>query len=313
MDWTDKLKKIEGLSRAIQKLAEPPLDTETTKKLYRSLKALGPPAGLESVSKIALWIVQGQFFEYLKRISEITETFTVYSKVVAEVYKLYTDPDKRRDYVKEIAERCPKTFSNIYFSKSDYADYILLLTTKRLLESPVGYMPRDTRELFDTIRRYVIYRVSLLFRTLEQIPIKQASLEEYTEGGLEEQLGTSQSIKETFLKKEEATEFLNQVSEKLEILMGYLSESPPEDKEGWVRYILGLDKKRAFGDRRREDRATKRMQRRLKNEYELFSQVVTEVRGAIADVRALVEIGVLEKELVLATLSQRLIKSNVVD
>jgi hypothetical protein len=281
--------------------------------LYRSIKALGPPAGLESVSKIAVWIVQNQLFEYLKRISEIAETFSVYSKVVAEVYELYTNPDKRRDYVKEIAEHCSKTFSNIYFSKTDYADYILLVTTKRLLEAPIGYMPRDTRELFDTIRRYVIYRVSLLFRKLEQTPIKQASLEEYTEAGLEEQLGTSQSIEETFLKKEEATELLNQVSEKLEILMRYLSESPSEDKEGWVKYILGLDKKTAFGDRRREDRATKRMQRKLQDEYELFNQVITEVRGVIADIKALVEVGMLEKELVLATLSRRLIKANVVD
>ena len=156
--------------------------------------------------------------------------------------------------------------------------------------------------------------MSTFFSKLDLIPTEQVSVEEYIERGLEEELGTSSSAEDVFFEKEEIREkMLSEVSEKLEVVMGYLSRSPLEDREGWIKFILGLDKKRAFGDKRREDRATKRMQRKLKNEYELFSRIVAEVRGAIADVRAMVEIGILEKELVLSTLRESASKTKSVD
>lgn len=315
----DEIKKINALYKGIERLTKPLIDPKTLKGLYQTARAFKAPEGLEAIRKLvasqAFWIAQQyRIVDYFRRLSEIAKSFVAYSEVAEEVYQIYSDPDKRKSYLDEIIEHCPKTFSTYSAVKENYADYILLLTTQKLLELPIGYLPKNSKELFDTIRREVIYRVSTFFSRLDSIPAGQVSVEEYIEKGLEEELGASQSAEDVFFGKEEIREkMLSEVSEKLEVVMGLLSRAPLEDREGWVKFILGLDKKRAFGDKRREDRATKRMQRKLKNEYELFSQVVAEVRGTIADVKALVEVGILEKELVLATLSRRLIKSNVVD
>ena len=318
MDWTDEIKKMKELYQGIERLTKPLMDPKTLEGLYQAVRSFKPPEGLETIRKLvmtqAFWIAQYEVLNYFKRLSEIAKSFVAYSQVAEEVYQIYINPDKRKGYLDEIIEHCPKTFSTYFSQKKDYADYILLLTTKKLLELPLGYLPKNNKELFDEIKSYVVYRVSTFFSKLDLIPTEQVSVEEYIEVGREEELRTSSSAEDVFFEKEEIREkMLSEVSYNFETVIGYISQSPEEDKDGWVKYALGLDKKSAFGDRRKEDRATKRMQRKLKNEYELFSRIVAEVRGAIADVRAMVEIGILEKELVLSTLRESASKTKSVD
>jgi len=305
-DWMDEIKKNNKLYRGIE-------------GLYQTAKSFKAPEGLEATRKLVMsqtfWIAQREILDYFRRLSEVAKSFVAYSEVTEEVYQIYINPDKRKGYLDEIIEHSPKTFSTYFRQKKDYADYILLLITQKLLELPAGYLPKNGNELFDAIRRYVIYRVSTFFSKLELIPAERVSLEEYIEGGLEEKFGTSPSAEDVFFEKEEIREkMLSEVSYNFESVIGYILQSPEEDKDGWVKYVLGLDKKNAFGDRRKEDRATKRMQRRLtEEEYQVFKLSLFALRETMADVRAMVEIGMLEKELVLSTLRESVSKSKSVD
>jgi len=319
MDWTDEIKKMKELYQGIERLTKPLMDPKTLEGLYQAVRSFKPPEGLETIRKLvmtqAFWIAQYEVLNYFKRLSEIAKSFVAYSQVAEEVYQIYINPDKRKGYLDEIIEHCPKTFSTYFSQKKDYADYILLLTTKKLLELPLGYLPKNNKELFDEIKSYVVYRVSTFFSKLDLIPTEQVSVEEYIEVGREEELRTSSSAEDVFFEKEEIREkMLSEVSYNFETVIGYISQSPEEDKDGWVKYALGLDKKSAFGDRRKEDRATKRMQRRLaEEEYQVFKLSLFALRETMSDVRAMVEIGILEKELVLSTLRESASKSKSVD
>jgi len=319
MDWTDEIKKMKELYQGIERLTKPLMDPKTLEGLYQAVRSFKPPEGLETIRKLvmtqAFWIAQYEVLNYFKRLSEIAKSFVAYSQVAEEVYQIYINPDKRKGYLDEIIEHCPKTFSTYFSQKKDYADYILLLTTKKLLELPLGYLPKNNKELFDEIKSYVVYRVSTFFSKLDLIPTEQVSVEEYIEVGREEELGTSSSAEDVFFEKEEIKEqMLNEVSYNFEIIIGYLSQAPEEDKDGWVKYALGLNKKSAFGDRRKEDRATKRMQRRLaEEEYQVFRLSLLALRETMSDVRAMVEVGILEKELVLSTLRESVSKPKSVD
>jgi len=318
-DWTDEIKKINALYKGIERLTKPLIDPKALEGLYQTARAFKPPEALETIRKLvmtqAFWIAQYEVLNYFKRLSAIAKSFVAYSQVAEEVYKIYSDPDKRKSYLDEIIEHCPKTFSTYFSQKKDYADYILLLTTQKLLELPLGYLPKSNKELFDEIKSYVVYRVSTFFSKLDLSPTEQVSVEEYIEVGREEELGTSEGAEEVFFEKEEIKEkMLSEVSYNFETVIGYISQSPEEDKDGWVKYALGLNKKSAFGDRRKEDRATKRMQRRLtEEEYQVFRLSLLALRETMADVRAMVEVGILEKELVLSTLRESVSKSKSVD
>ena len=318
-DWMDEIKKINALYKGIERLTKPLIDPRTLEGLYQAVSSFKPPEGLDTIRKLVMsqtfWIAQYEILDNFRRLSEIARSFIAYSEVAKKVYKSYIDPDERKALLDEIIEHSPKTFSTYFKQKKDYADYILLLVTQKLMEIPVGHLPKTSNELFDAIRRYVIYRVSTFFSKLDLIPTEQVSVEEYVERGLEEELGTSSSAEDVFFEKEEIREkMLSEVSSNFETVIGYISQAPEEDKDGWVKHALGLDKKRAFGDRRKEDRATKRMQRRLgEKEYQIFKLSIFALRETMADVRAMVEIGILEKELVLSTLRESASKSKFVD
>jgi len=285
---------------------------EREKKLYQ--KIMEP---IKMMAKIkALMSIEDRILAPIKRLSEIEASFLAYSEVVEEVCEIYNDPDKRKSYLDEIITHCPETFSTYPTLKENYVDYILLLTTQKLLAIPLGYLPKDPKKLFDIIKKYVIKRVTNFMRGLDYIPLTEdaniswESLE--TRGDEGDVIGeytieASKPLWETFLKREkERKEFLEKLEATIETLPRYMGYAPPEDRKGWLRYMWGATKKDAFGDRRREDRATKRIQRKMsKEEYQVFSLSLRLARDTIADAKAMVEIGIIEKELLIAILKKQ--------
>lgn len=238
------------------------------------------------------------------------ELLKAYSEVVKEIYELYRDDEKRESYLEEIILHCPKTFSTYRSSKKHYADYVLLIATKKLLSLPLGDMPKTKKELFDEIRSYVVYRVSNFFGRLDASSRGTISIDRLDEKEREEfeaLLWRSKSLysspEEIYLLKEEARErLLNLVTKNLEALMGYVSKVPQEDRAGWILHLLGAPKKRAFGDKRRGDRATKRMQRALSQDYQAFESLISKIHEQLENLSKAIELGILEKEIIIAVM-----------